>query len=200
MQEPVKARCGKDRFGLLTAPAVRSSLPFGSGVLFVYGCGSRGRLEAGFPAGAAESVWRNFMARAKRRIYVTEFDMKRLDKLIDALEDFDERNKRYLEELEDELRRAKVVPSKEIPGDIVTMNSTVRLTDLDSGEEAVYSLVFPGEADYKARKISILAPIGTALIGYRVGDTLEWQAPAGIRRFRIDEILYQPESAGDFDR
>jgi len=63
--------------------------------------------------------------------------------------------------------------------------------------EMLLHLVFPSEADFKLGKISILAPIGTALIGYRAGDTVEWKVPAGIRRLRIDEILYQPEAAGD---
>jgi len=72
------------------------------------------------------------------------------------------------------------------------------MRDLDSGAEMITQLVFPGDADLKQNKISVLAPIGTALIGYRVGDTVEWQAPAGVKRMKIEEILYQPEAAGDF--
>ncbi|MDY0041140.1 MAG: nucleoside diphosphate kinase regulator [Desulforhabdus sp.] len=138
------------------------------------------------------------MAR-KRTIYVTEFDFKRLDKLIEMLEDkpggLDDK---YLQVLDEELRRAKVVAPTSIPADIITMNSRVRLTDLESGKDVVYQLVFPGDADAGQNKISILAPIGTALIGFRVGDTVEWEAPAGVKRMKIEEILYQPEAAGDF--
>ncbi|HQN17910.1 MAG TPA: nucleoside diphosphate kinase regulator [Syntrophobacteraceae bacterium] len=137
------------------------------------------------------------MAR-KRKIYVTEFDMKRLEKLIDLLNEVPDRDQKRLLELEDELNRAKVVAPREIPQDVVTMNSTVRVKDLSTNEEIVYCLVFPGEANAGQNKISILAPIGTALIGGRVGDIVEWQVPAGIIRFKIEEVLYQPEAAGDY--
>lgn len=138
---------------------------------------------------------------AKRKIYITEFDMKRLTKLIELLEeDPATRDKRYMQELDDELRRAKVVNPRSVPGDVVTMNSRVRVTDLDSGAEAVYELVFPGDADPGRNRISILAPVGTALIGFRVGDTVAWEVPSGLKRIKIEEILYQPEAAGDFHR
>jgi len=103
-----------------------------------------------------------------------------------------------LKELEAELNRGTVVAPQEVPGDVVTMNSKARLIDLDTGEEMVYTLVFPGDADIEQNKISVLAPIGTAMLGYRVGDTFEWQVPAGLRRLRVEEILYQPEAAGDY--
>jgi len=78
------------------------------------------------------------------------------------------------------------------------MNSKVRLKDLDSGEEVIYSLVFPNDANVAENKISVLAPVGTALIGYRVGDPIEWKVPRGLKRLKIEEILYQPERAGDY--
>ena len=135
----------------------------------------------------------------KRTIFITEFDLKRLNKLVQMLEDEPEgRDTRYLEHLDEELQRAKVVAPARIPRDVVTMNSRVRVRDLDSGAELITQLVFPGDSDVKQHKISVLAPIGTALIGYRVGDTVEWQVPAGIRRMKIEEILYQPEAEGDF--
>jgi regulator of nucleoside diphosphate kinase len=138
------------------------------------------------------------MAR-KRTIYITEFDLIRLNKLIEMLEEeSDIRDKKYIEELDDELRRAKVVAPKSVPNDVITMNSKVRVKDLDSGRETIYQLVFPGDADIKQNKISILAPVGTALIGFRVGETLEWKAPAGVKAIRVEEILYQPEAAGDY--
>lgn len=138
------------------------------------------------------------MAR-KRTIYITEFDLNRLNKLIEILEEEPAgRNTRYIEELDNELRRAKVIAPKSIPRDVITMNSKVRLTDLDSGTEMICQLVFPGDADIKQNKISILAPVGTALIGFRVGDIVEWEAPAGVKKMRVEEIVYQPEAAGDF--
>jgi len=77
------------------------------------------------------------------------------------------------------------------------MNSRIRVRDLASGGRDDVPMVFPGDADIERNKISILAPIGTALLGYRVGDIVEWEAPAGLKRMRIEEILYQPEAAGD---
>jgi regulator of nucleoside diphosphate kinase len=62
----------------------------------------------------------------------------------------------------------------------------------------IYSLVFPNEADADEGRISILAPVGTAMIGYRVGDVIEWQVPSGLRRLKVEEIIYQPEASGDY--
>ena len=140
--------------------------------------------------------WRRVVK--KRSIYITEADMNRLQRLIETGSVFGHRDKKHLMELEDELSRARVVPSKSIPGDIITMNSKVRLRDLDSGQEIVYSLVFPGDANVSENKISVLAPIGTALIGYGVGDTIEWKVPGGLKRLRVEEVVYQPERAGDY--
>lgn len=135
----------------------------------------------------------------KRTIQVTESDMNRLEKLLEMLEDDPKvRDKDHLMLLDEELRRAKVVDSRNIPGDVITMNSRIRVRDLDTDKETVYQLVFPGEADVSQNKISILAPIGTALIGYRVGDTVQWKVPSGEKRLRVEEVVYQPEAAGDF--
>ena len=79
------------------------------------------------------------------------------------------------------------------------MNSKIRIKNLDSGLEKIYTLVFPHSANINENRISILAPIGTALIGYEVGDTIEWPVPGGVTKFKVEEILYQPEASGDFD-
>lgn len=134
----------------------------------------------------------------ERKIYITDYDLKRLNKLLEADYKIDIRDKKYLMELENELQQALVVNSKKISKNVITMNSKVRLKDLDSGKEMVYSLVFPGQADITQNKISILSPLGTALIGYRSGDIIKWKAPAGVRRLRVEEIVYQPEAAGDY--
>ena len=118
--------------------------------------------------------------------------------LIENNTNFNNPDKDYLKELENELNQGKIVEPKDIPKDVITMNSMVRLKDLDSEEEMTYTLVFPGIADISNNKISILAPIGTALIGYRVGDIIEWKVPAGLRKLKVEEILYQPEAAGDY--
>lgn len=111
-----------------------------------------------------------------------------------------ERDRENLAELEQELMRAEVVSPQEVPGDVITMNSSVRLKDLDTKKELTYTLVFPADADAAQNKISVLAPIGAALIGYRVGDIRTWEVPAGRRRLKVEEVLYQPEAAGDYDR
>jgi regulator of nucleoside diphosphate kinase len=134
----------------------------------------------------------------ERAIYVTDFDMERIRKLLEGTKKWSQRDREYLEKLEEELDRAIVVSSKDVPGDVVTMNAQVRVRDLDSGVEKVFRLVFPADADYEQGKVSILAPIGTALIGYRAGDTVEWKVPAGVRRLKITAVLYQPEAAGDY--
>jgi regulator of nucleoside diphosphate kinase len=79
------------------------------------------------------------------------------------------------------------------------MNSKVRIKDLNHDEELIYTIVYPNEADFSKNLISILAPIGTAIIGYCVGDTIEWDVPEGKIHLYVEEILYQPESSGDFD-
>ena len=135
----------------------------------------------------------------KRIIQITELDRKRLLDLIRDAQSGEYRKSVYLEDLCGELERAEVVPPDKIAGDVITMNSTVMLTDQDTGEEETYTLVYPENADTAQGKISILAPIGTAMLGYRAGDTFEWEVPAGKRRLKVEKLLYQPEASGDFD-
>lgn len=134
-------------------------------------------------------------------IYITETDRQRLEKLIEKSAERDEggANQEYLRRLELELEQAVTVPSEEVPGDVITMRSRVRLSDLNTGEEVVYTLVFPSEANFEEGKISVLAPIGTAMLGYRAGSIIEWQVPSGLRRLKVEEILYQPEAACDYN-
>lgn len=132
-------------------------------------------------------------------ICLSEFDSKRLGKLVEAMSDGGGRDRGYLRTLGEELERARVVPPTDIPPEVVTMNSTARVTDLDKRESLAVTVVYPKDANVLAGKISVLAPIGTALLGSRVGDTVVWHTPGGDRRLRIDEILYQPEAAGAFE-
>ncbi len=134
----------------------------------------------------------------RRIIYVTEFDYERLSALIKQANP-KSRDKLHLQKLAEELEQGEIVEPQEIPHDVITMNSQVRLKDVDSGEEAIYTLVFPQNANIEQNKISVLAPIGTALIGYRVGDIITWEVPSGIKQLKVEEILYQPEAAGNYD-
>jgi regulator of nucleoside diphosphate kinase len=132
-------------------------------------------------------------------IYVTEPDYHRLSALIETTRERDGVDIEYLKKLEAELDRAEIVDSKDIPKNVITMRSRVRLKDVATGQANTYSLVFPTEADFIEGKISILAPIGTAILGYKAGDTIEWSVPSGLRRIKVDEILYQPEASGDYE-
>jgi regulator of nucleoside diphosphate kinase len=132
----------------------------------------------------------------KREIYITESDMERLRALINI---GGRQDAAYLERLEDELDRARVVDPRDIPGDVITMNSSVLVKDLDSNEERVFVLVFPGKANMAENAISILAPVGTALIGYKEGDVIDWEVPAGTKRLEVIRVIYQPERIGNYD-
>jgi regulator of nucleoside diphosphate kinase len=136
---------------------------------------------------------------SERIIQITELDQKRLLELIREAQSGEYRKSIYLDQLRGELERAQIVAPQEIPGDVITMNSTVALTDLDTGEEETYTLVYPENADMTQGKVSILAPIGTAMLGYRVGDVFEWEVPAGKRRLKVTKIHYQPEASGNYD-
>ncbi len=133
----------------------------------------------------------------EKQIFITELDRERLQALI-AKQRVETAGK-HVATLQAELDRAVVVPPREVTPDVVTMRSTVELTDLDTGETETHTLVFPDEADIDQGKLSVLAPIGTAVLGCRVGDEFEWQVPAGVRRLRVAGVLYQPEAAEDWD-
>ncbi len=136
---------------------------------------------------------------SERTIYITDLDLKRLSELIADSMSTEYRGSLYLKQLNEELHRAKLVAPKDVPADVITMNSRVRLLDMDSSEEMEYTLVFPQDADSAQGKISVLAPIGTAMLGYRVGDDFSWQVPDGMRRLKVQKILFQPEASGNFD-
>jgi len=135
---------------------------------------------------------------ADKPIYVTENDMRKLRALIQSSRDSRKTNEKSLQILEAELNKAKVVKSEVIPSDVITMHSEVQLLDIDTGEETTYRIVYPNQADIDKGNGSILAPIGTALLGYSVGDIIEWSVPAGTAKWKVMKISYQPESAGDY--
>jgi regulator of nucleoside diphosphate kinase len=129
-------------------------------------------------------------------IILSVADHKRLKRIIESAETDSRIRGDLVAALEAELDRARVVPRSKVPAGVVTMNSVVRLRDLDSGETEQYELVFPEEADIAQNRISVLAPIGTAILGYRRGDIIEWPVPIGLRRLRVEKVFYQPERAG----
>jgi regulator of nucleoside diphosphate kinase len=133
----------------------------------------------------------------KGKIYISEYDLKRLKELIKVAESLAIKG---LSDISRNWPKSWIGRNQRIPNDVITMNSRFRLRDVDTDQEAVYTLVFPGDADSASGKISILAPIGTAVLGYKIGDTIEWEVPAGRKRFKVEEIVYQPEAAGDYHR
>ena len=131
----------------------------------------------------------------KKPVYITEYDMQRLLKLLSGMP-YCPKERAHLELLIEEMERAVVVPSEKVSEDVVTLNTRMRVTDLDSSVVTSIQLVFPNDEDFEHGKLSILTPIGAALIGHSTGDTAEWNVPAGTRRLRIEEITYQPEADG----
>lgn len=133
-----------------------------------------------------------------KSIYITENDLRKLRGLVTSSRETLKQDEKCLRSLEGELNRAKVVKSQDIPSDVITMNSEVHLKDIKTKEEMTYRLVFPHQADADKGYVSIFAPIGTALLGYKVGDIIEWNVPAGIAKLEVRKIIYQPEAAGDY--
>lgn len=129
-------------------------------------------------------------------ITITRLDLQRLERLLDGLDEFGP----AAEALEAELSRAQVVGHDEIPPGVVTMNSTVRCREESSGKEYTLTLVYPEDVAGEG-KVSILAPVGTALLGLTIGQTIDWPAPSGkTLKLTLLEIEYQPEAAGDYAR
>ena len=127
-------------------------------------------------------------------ITVSSRDLARLEAMLDspAL-----RHLPAAEALAAELERATVVEPADMPADVVTMNSTVTCVDELSGETHRITLVYPHDADVLQQKVSVLAPVGSALLGLSVGQSIDWTAPGGrALRVRVTGISYQPEAAG----
>lgn len=131
-----------------------------------------------------------------KNIIITEADHDRLTQLVESSRRSRQRDLKHLDDLEHELESAVVVRSGEVPRDVVTMNSRVRVKDLNTGREITYQIVFPNNADVAQNRISVLAPIGTGLLGHSAGSIVEWDVPSGTRCFRILDVEYQPEAAG----
>jgi len=134
---------------------------------------------------------------ARPSLTLTRLDVQRLERLLDTL---DEATPGVLA-LQDELDRAEqIVGAEQVPAGVVTMNSRVHCREEASGKDYHLTLVYPQDAGVDGN-VSILAPIGSALLGLSVGDQIDWPAPAGkTLKLRLLSVDYQPEAAGHFDR
>jgi regulator of nucleoside diphosphate kinase len=131
-------------------------------------------------------------------IVISSLDAERLEQLLTSLPGDAFAGKT---ELEAELERAQVVEPRDVPPSVVTMNSTVRFRVTGTEREFRLTLVYPKDVDASGSTISILAPVGSALLGLSEGDEIEWPRPGGgTMRVRIEEVIYQPERAGEFHR
>ena len=133
------------------------------------------------------------------KLILNRLDYSRIQKCINDAKQFKSINATEAESLKKELNSAKIVEPQEIPANVVTMNSIVKISFLNSDKHIEFRIVYPDQANLKENKISIFSPIATALIGYKVADEIEWIVPAGLTKIRVDEIIYQPEAAGNYN-
>jgi regulator of nucleoside diphosphate kinase len=134
---------------------------------------------------------------AKPPIMVTETDLKRLQEYFTV--SASGATDAVMQAIDDELARAQVIVSREAPPTLVTMNSRVVFENVSTSRRREVTLVYPRDANAEQGRVSVFSPVGAALLGLSVGQEIEWALPNGrAARFRIAEILYQPEAAGDY--
>ena len=124
-------------------------------------------------------------------IIITDVDLQRLLPVLDL------HDTPASDALATELYRAVVVSRAKVPADVITMNSEVTYEDCVTAQRRTVRVVFPKDADATNGRVSVLAPIGSALLGLRIGQEIEWQVPTGTKRIRVVDVRYQPEAAGD---
>lgn len=131
-------------------------------------------------------------------IIISKTDAKRLEDLLDAVSGD---NTPIADALDAEISRADIVDSKDMPKDVVTMNSKVKFKVLSNNETFCLTLVYPKDMKDSGETISILAPVGSALLGLKEGETIEWTKPGGgLLKVKIEEVVYQPEREGEMHR
>lgn len=139
------------------------------------------------------------MHNIMKKVTLTKNDYTRIYKAITDAKNSKTINSNEAEKLLSELSKAEIVPSEKIDKDVITMNSEVKLFFENTQKEQSFKIVYPQDANLKENKISIFSPIATALIGYKIGDEIEWIVPGGMTKIKIVDLIYQPEAAGDFD-
>ena len=132
------------------------------------------------------------------KIKITELDHLRLSKEVIIARNEKNIELKNLEMLVREIKRAETVDSKAIAPEFVTMNSVVQVENEETKHPMTIKIVYPKEANFKKGYVSVFSPLGSALLGYKVGDTVQFEAPKGIINIKILRIDYQPEANGDY--
>jgi regulator of nucleoside diphosphate kinase len=133
------------------------------------------------------------------RIILNRMDFSRIHKCINEARKSKAIGVNEAENLLNELHSGEIVEPEKIPGDVVTMNSIVKVRFMNSNKAIQIQIVYPDDANIRENKISIFSPVATALIGYRVKDEIDWIVPLGLTKLKIEEIVYQPEAAGNYN-
>lgn len=134
----------------------------------------------------------------KEDIKITELDYSRLCNLINSVKDKRTVELKNIDALGTEIKRAEKIDSKLIDPEFITMNSLLEVRDMDTNKIMILKLVYPANADFKKGCVSVLSPLGSALIGYKEGDTISFEVPKGIKKIKINKVLYQPEANGEY--
>ncbi|MBD1405156.1 nucleoside diphosphate kinase regulator [Leclercia adecarboxylata] len=135
---------------------------------------------------------------SRTTIIINELDAERIDRL---LEQPAFASLPIASALNDELDRAQMCAPQDMPANVVTMNSQVKFRDLTTGEVRTRTLVYPAQMTDSSTQLSVMAPVGAALIGLRTGDTIHWELPGGTAtHLEVLELVWQPEAAGEYLR
>lgn len=132
-------------------------------------------------------------------LYITKKDCDRLRRYIVTAGPQHSRDRANVEALDKKIRLAKIVDSRTISSNVITMNSRARLKDIATKEEITVTLVYPDDSDIDNGRLSVLSPIGTIILGHAQGDVVEWRGYSRTRQLWVREICYQPEAAGNYD-
>ena len=135
--------------------------------------------------------------KKEKVLTVTQLDYTRLTRLIQDMRNNKAIDPKYLGYLGLELQKAAIVNPAKITPEFITMNSVMDVEFLQSGRKMELRLVYPGEADFPKGLISVLSPLGCALLGYKAGDIIQFEAPAGTQKVRVEKVVYQPEANGE---
>ena len=135
----------------------------------------------------------------RSNIILSQLDFQRINRWINEEKTQKTINDFEIQRLLYELSQAEIKEPRKIPNNIVTMNSEVEISFLDSQKTVRLKIVYPDEANIKEGKISIFSPIANALLGHKEGDVIEWVVPAGGTKFKIEKIIYQPEAEGHYN-